>query len=493
MAQRLGTNSPLTRGLSGAFGAISDIAGQSLANEQKQKNAEASSEREVFRSLLKDVTDKVAAGSLEPEQAEQALALQGFPVPRGYFASLQPSVESGLTKIVGSIDKAKGYNDVPGPKALDAALPKRLGPSVDLFGPNTKTQGNANVPIVRPDGSVAPETPPQGPVPSTPIGNVSTPEFQRLLSLADEKKSSFAPERIDRYNPTTATKETAFVSADPTTLTGRSFQTAPSPTQEGENQATTVLTGLKTRLAGGAGTLQGGLDTQQENAGRAAKVKTAGATTAATTQAALDVNTAPGNVAKEADRASALAYATGRAQDKARIDGVDPAVAKTFVKGTSSGRSYAVIPADADPQTKRDAFTQFAKAGIPIVDEKTGGSALQQAQLLRANIDTILDEFQGVLPKGPAGRPISAAANTIAAYLQTNPDLAATAQNYASVIQGFRALAGATNLRITQGEIKAALDAQINKTDTWDTALRKAAVQNKFLTNIENAWLGAPK
>jgi hypothetical protein len=477
MAQRVGVGSAGTRALSGAFGAISDLAGQSLDRENKQRVAEASSAREVFRSLLKDYSDKVAAGSMEPEQAENALKLQGFNVPPGYFQTVQPSVESGLNKIVGEIGKAKGYNEVPGPLAIDAQLPKRLQPSIDAFGPNPKTQG--------------PSEP--GDLPSTPTGNLATPEFQRLLNIAKEKQSSFAPERVDVYDPASASMQTTFPSANPNELTGRTFQKTPTPEQAGANEGASVLAGLKAKLAGGAGTLEGGVESQKLDASRTATAKTAGATTRATTQAGIDVSTAPGNVQKEATRTGALAYATKRMQDKAAIDGVDPNLAKTFIKGTTTNRPYAYIPPGIDPATHKVALGQFAKAGIPVIYDKGAADALDEIQQARANLDTILDMFEGKLPKGPDGRVISAPANTLKKYMQTDPMLAASVSNFAAAVQNFRALAGSRNLRITKGEIDRSTQAQPNETDTWQTALDKAFIQNQFLTNAENGVLGRPK
>lgn len=192
-----------------AIGAIAAGVGAALegygSRKLKEQDAEASSQRTLSRTLLKDYSDRVAKGDMEPDQAEQALRLQGIAVPAGYFAALQPSPDAAVTDLVKGIGKTKDYNDLPTEAGLSAELPKRVKP---LLTPD--------VPQKFLDPAIGPS-------------EVDDPNTNRLASALNAKRNTLqhagpitegegfvksgadagAPTRVaQRFNPRTETMDT---------------------------------------------------------------------------------------------------------------------------------------------------------------------------------------------------------------------------------------------------------------------------------------------
>lgn len=461
--------------------------------------AEQANTRISERELFKDYTDKVMKGDLEPEQAEAALASRGYKVPGGYFQSLQPSVESGLQKIIGGMGKADTFQGVEGVTALGSEpavkrLPMKLG---KFDSPSEAFTDNAPTPE-RPQ----PEGFTQEPAPTDTLGSVKmqpfSPEFDRLLKIREEKLNSFAPKEVNDVNAE-GVKRTQFVPSRPDQLTGRGFQTEPNPEQAGRNKATTAITEQRTSNIGGLPQLKGEAFVGQENVERPAKVQTATDMARGTAQAGIDVSTSPANVKLEARKQAILTDATTRARMLAEQLPPEIAgnVAQNLIQTTATGRPFAFIDPSA-PKDIRDAAYKVLTApseanpkGIKIVN-KAQADALQALDKARADYDALMNRLENHLAKNAEGRPLSALNNQIGVYLQTDPELvAALATSFPQIIQNLKANAGTVG-RIMQIELEGMAKSIPQASDTWRVAQLKQMAEFEMFQHAENAILGHP-
>lgn len=484
--------------VSGLGGGLEDV-GQGLLRRNLSEQASA---RVSQRELMKDATDKVASGSWEPDQAEQALTMQGIRVPHGYFRTLQPSVESGLQKVIGGMNKADTFQSVEGPTALASEpsvkrLPLRLGkfdsPAHDFTGEPPTPE------IPQPEGfDDTEDTTPDKTLASTQMQQFS-PEFNNLLKIRNEKLDSFAPKEVQGVDAN-GVKNTQFVPSRPDSLTGRAFQMEPTGAQAGRQLSNKDLSQQIGNNEGGLPKLKGEAFVDQENVERPAKIRTATEMAKGTAQAGIDVSTSPANVQLEARKAAAMADATARATALANALPPEIAqnVAQNIIQTTATQRQYAFID-PAMPKDIRDAAYKVLTApsdanpkGVKIVN-KDQMTALQALDKARADYDDLMSRIEGHLSKSAGGRPLSALTNTIGMYAQTDPELlAAMRTSFPQIIQNLKANAGTVG-RIMQIELEGMAKSIPQATDTWQVAQMLQMREFKLFENAENAILGHPK
>lgn len=483
--------------LGGGIGEGMQTIGEAM---MKQAQTERANTTLTNRELLKDYTDKVMSGALEPEQAEQALTSRGMKIPSGYFHTLQPSIEHELSKVIGGMGKADTTQAVEGPTALAAEpVVKRLPLKLGKFdSPSQPFTGDVPTPGIPQDEGTDYANPPD--TPDQTLGSTQmqpfSPDFNNLLKIRDEKLNSFAPKEVQGVDAN-GVKNTQFVNSRPDQLTGRIFQAEPTGAQAGRQASNKDLSQELGNIEGGLPKLKGEAFTQQENAERGAKVTTAGATAKATSQAALDVQTNPANVQAEARKAAAIADATERARQIAERSGIPPEIANNFTNTTATGRSYAFIPPEIPMQERRVAVDTLVRPsganpnGVKIVT-KDQAAALQAIDKARADYDNLMTRFDGHLAQDPKGRPEAAIKNVLGIYLQTDPQLAAAvATEFPLVLQNLKANAGSVG-RIMQIEVQKMQGSVPGPNDTWQAAQLKQIAMFQAFQNVENSILGHP-
>lgn len=447
---------------------------------QKRALADEGDKRMTARELLKDYTDKVMAGKLEPEQAAQAMQAQGFKVPATYFSNLQPNVEQGLQSVIGGMTKAASSQEVEGETALAhepvlKRVPFRMKDTTQPAQPDETVNGGQTLP-------------------STSLTQFS-PEFDNLLKIRNEKLDSFAPQQVAHVDAQ-GNDVTEFVPSRPDRLTGRTFQTKPNPTQAGQRAGEQSLAEQATKLAGNFGTGEGQLDTQKENAARGAKVQTAVQSARGVKQADLDVENAPANVAKEASRQAQVTTATTTARQEAERAGVPPEIARNYIYTAGGGpgaAKYAYIPADVPSIERSVAIRALATAGVRQVD-KSSHEALVNIQNAAANYNDLINQFQGRLSLQAKGRPLSALQNKLGVYTQSDPQLAAAiATSFPQQIALLKGLAGSLSGgigRIMQAELTNTNGILPLPSDTWrDVQFKKMRIDQMF-SRTQDAILG---
>lgn len=477
MANRQGLGARIA---GGAFEGLEALGGALTQDAMRRRQ----SQQITVRELLKDYTDKVMKGELEPDQAEHSMTQQGYDVPKGYFHNLQPSAETGLGKIVAGLTKAQSPQEVEGTTAMASEpvvkrLPMRLGKMQSASQPFT------------PEGSDEP----QQTLASTQMQPTS-PEFNRLLQIRDEKLNAFPPKEVADVDEN-GVKRTQFVASRPDQLTGRSFQGEPTPEQAGRNLATRDLTQQRASNEGGLPQLLGEAFNTREGVERGAKVETARQSASATAQAGVDVSTNPKNVQAEARKAAVMADASTRARLIAERSGIPPEIANNFINTTATGRSYAYIPPEIPSAERRVALDTLVTPsdanpkGVKIVN-KDQMQALAALDKARADYDALMNRFEGHLSKNAEGRPLSMLQNKIGVYLQTDPELvAALATSFPQIIQNLKANAGAVG-RIMQIELEGMKNSIPTANDTWRSALLKQMAEFEMFMHAENAILGHP-
>src|SRR5258708_2080176 len=419
----------LTRGWGGFAGGFGEGIAQSANQWGQEARVARGEQRRQQLAMVKDVEDKVASGQLELEQGIGSVANYGSDPEVGGQAlgGGQPSVQSQLAKVIGGFDRAGNLNDVPSNAALSATRPTRVQP----YTPS-------NIPDQFRD-------------PNTTEGGLEQldPQMQSLLDVAQQKRRDLVaniPPTLGQtaYNPTTGAMEREPDSRfNPLTQTKQTFgsptQTTPTPAQLGASKATEAVGQAQRELAGGLPELQGQGFTRKEAVERPAKVQTAAATTRATTQAGIDVTTAPGNVQKEAAKAATIATTVKKAENDLLEAGVPPNMAQSFLHGTATGGGYVYI----DPSTPNELTTVATKplaTSIPPIRllSKAQNDSVQQVETGRQYLNTMMTAYKDALPTGPGGRLITGPANTLGMLAQTKPQLDPTSQpTYAALIATF--------------------------------------------------------
>lgn len=470
MALRLTPSSSGARSTGQKVGAGLFAGLEGLANVMsKRALADEASSRTTGRELLKDYTDKVMSGKLEPAQAVAAMQAQGMRIPANYFESLQPNVEQGLSAIVGGLTKASTPQEVEGETALASEPILKRIPFKTKFTPQAATDDT---------------------LPSTSIEQYS-PEFERLLKVRDEKLNAFAPKEVASVDAE-GTKQTQFVPSRPDQLTGRTFRTEASPLQEGLRKATSAIAEQRASNAAGLPQMKGAAFTAQEGAERGAKAATASAVEGATKQAQIGVETNPANVEREAARQARLTSATTTAREDAVRAGIPPDIANNYIHGTLAGNKYAEVPADVPSAERSVIIRGLATAGVRHVTRQEA-DALKNIDKARADYDDLMKRFEGHLSKDAAGRPLSSVTNKLGVYLQSDPQLAAAvATDFPLLIQTLKANAGTVG-RIMQIEVERMAPVLPQADDTWRMALEKKLAVAQMFNNVEQSILGHPE
>lgn len=205
------------RGLSGAFAGLGEgmqnIGQFIMAEGMREKQAK----RSLDASLIKDYSDRVAKGELDPDQAEAAMKLQGAKVPAGYFHSVEPSVTSRLSGVLSGVESADAFNKVPSPTAIGTGMKAKRIPLIDA-------------------GPIDPET-------GKNSSSLSS-ELRTAMGVRNDKLNSFPATRVPGiYDASTGATREDFIPAREATQ-ARSFQTSPTPNQKGFNAAEEKSTSL---------------------------------------------------------------------------------------------------------------------------------------------------------------------------------------------------------------------------------------------------------
>lgn len=492
---------------SGAFGGLSEAA-DTISRDYLRR---ATEQHALIRELIKDYSDRVANGTMEPEQAEAALTLQGAKVPKGYFDAVQPSTNFETRKIVEKLKPTTTEGE------LNAAMPKRIAPIVQ------PTIGGAT-----PEASAPFFDTSQGPAidqmdPNTEKINQALQSI-RQMALGQQK-----PEQIARYDPTEGRNVMDFTKFDPyhggqPFTVGSPITKGPTGAESGRTegeknlaQAFTESLGnlgkLRGRAAGEQSTsqaeteLSGGLGTTQGNiAGQKLQAETPFQITSknlieagtrgehlktvrgeATTR--LEAESTPWAIAVKAKQVAANETARQQAIDA----GVPPGIAALYTFGTLTNRAYLHFP---NGTPKEDIATVIRRTasnpalrGIKIVNEHQA-EALAGIQAARANYDTIMGRFQGHLAKDAAGRPLSMVKNKLGIYLKSDPELAGiVATAFPLVISNLKAVAGNVG-RIMKAEIEQMSESIPTPDDTWASAQSKKLSMGLHFANAEDSILG---
>ncbi len=221
---------------------------------------------------------------------------------------------------------------------------------------------------------------------------------------------------------------------------------------------------------------------------RPGKVKTA----AALQQSTIDTDTAPGNVAKEANKQSTITYATTRARDNAVQAGIDPSVAKSYIHGTATGKTYLYFPPTTDKDVIKKTMNQIASVptmqGSRVVNAQQA-SALENVQAARGDYDQFVNLVMKHVAKDYGGNVFAAPRNYLANLIKSDPEIrTAVTATFPEQIKGLRAIAGAFG-RITQQEITKATGAFPSVTEPLDTLITKRGLYFDALERTENAIL----
>lgn len=476
-------NTAGSRAISGLGKGLSEVGDEYLT---QSLNARAE-QRRASLAVQKELEDKVAAGTLEPEQAAQIASARGIPRDQKYFESLQPSHENQLKGIITGMGKAGSLQEVPTPEELSYRLPG--GPSKSMaIGPMGQPQqaNLSSTPIG--DGQPLPD------LPSTATGPVSTPDMQTLLNARTSKINSFPGEATPSTDQA-GNKTTEY--PNPAMRTGRTYRPEPTAEQAG------VLTGLKNALqtktenAQGLPQAKGQAYTAEHLAGEfspditKAKVGQQGAVSTAEAQAQLNVNSSP----------QALALAKKKAEIEAGVkqafaeQGLTPEFAQSFVHQSAWGPYYEanLVQSHTQGQYITRAIAQAQKnTGTKIAPLDTqGANALSVMQRAYENFNYVADTMAEFASKSASSRAIGGPANTLAVAMQTNPTLAAmvTSELPAVMEAAGAQMQGLRGMRMGKDLVESFKAMGPQPTDTLAVIRRKQLMQAQFLTNAANSLL----
>lgn len=503
----------------GALGAGLMAAGQQgMILQQQREQRKAVDDRATAgqtatqnRQLMLSTINDVQAGKVDPAQAEATLQAFGVNVPAGALERLGPSQDNRMADLLGTITKAGSISDVPSDRTLgQMGKAKRL----PLLGFGALPE--------------APAQPNTDELPSSPMGPTSSPQMQQLFDAAKDKRRAIPGTKMGRVDPATGAE---FEDIIPAAEMGqpRTVQTGLSAAQQGGLKATAAgaemqgrqaqgvdrmegagkaeaeLAKLAGENAGGAPQLRGQADLQQAKAGalspemtglkgaqenalenltRGPKVQTAAAMSGATAQAAANVHNDPENIRKEAAGKLAIEQALDEyhVPPELKADLLNDATGK----GSITGTPYAVIDKTAMPPEFQKAIAKGAvAAGIKVIGQKDQ-QALREISNAKEGLYKMLDLYGPTAAGSPTARGVTGPANRIAAYLQTNPQLATADSLFGptiSVLKG--SMGGTTNMRISDLEIKMAKAQMPNASDTKAVAAGKVGALVDIMEQLE--------
>lgn len=160
------------------------------------------------------------------------------------------------------------------------------------------------------------------------------------------------------------------------------------------------------------------------------------------------------------------------------------------IRTTASGRKYVDLSDWQTPKERSAAQRAALVAGVVPVN-KDAALGLTAADTARANLQSMLAQIQGKLPKDPTGRIIAGPKNIIQKFVQSDTDLAAWGSWRTAAIQAVQALAErGMGLRLNRSEIDLMLQNDIPQiTDTWDVAQQRVKNLLTLLDHKEESIL----
>lgn len=484
MADRVrGYGSPLTRGISGAAAGLASFFEQKLQTNAATAASTKAEERRAALAMLKDAEDKVAAGTLEPEQATALMAGRGYSLSADHFTRLQPSHENQLKSIMQGMTKAGSAEQVPGPNALAFSMPGGRKASVG-FGPMGKQQGGQYDPTTEQDT-----------LPSTPSGPIDSPAFQSLLGARSEKLNSFNAVPVAN---TDAEGNDITEYRNPTNLTGLVTRPKPTAEQGGHLAAVRAMTQAADENAAvpSLGTMKGRARTDEQLSGdlspavTAAKGKQEAALETTKGYARLGVEGSP--QALEVQRRKE--QVTADVKQAAAEAGLNPSFADNFMHHGSFG-SYAYVDATVPAEERKYVYKAIGKSSqtngllVHFVN-KEQENALSLIQRAYDNYTFIADTVAQYASKTAGARTIGGPANTLAAAMQTNPQLAALVTDFPAAVEAAGAqMTGVRGLRMGKELIDSLRKTVPLATDTLATIRQKQMMQARFLQNAADSIL----
>lgn len=201
--------------LAGAFNSLSNSLGvvlHSILAGQQQKDAAKESDT-YQRDRAAD--QLVMEGKITPEQ--------GAAFKRG--EAITPTVSQRVSSMYEQLDKAPSFQEVP----------SEISAKRQMQGMGITTEYPAGFNPVHPE-----LTTDWTPTDTQPVKDYNEARRRKL--------ESFPPTSVDEVvpgpgAPGTSVKRRSFVSSDPATLTGQTFQTEPTPEQAGANKQTELIGG----------------------------------------------------------------------------------------------------------------------------------------------------------------------------------------------------------------------------------------------------------
>lgn len=238
---------------------------------QQQEKIDERQAQGFLDQMIRDVEDKVASGALEPEAGVSILRNHGIPegAARQALGGVAPSTSKRLEGVLGGVEKAKTFADVPSPTSLATEMKSQRIPLMS-FGKIDPTTGKND--------------------------STLSPELQRGLDLRNEKEQRIVQGTTpttgqteynqnigamqrgpdQRFNPITQKFDTF----------GEPTQISPTPQQAGFNKAEETRSQLQNEQATGVPTMRG----QAKSAETIAQIPGDVAHTTAVTTAAGQAN-----------------------------------------------------------------------------------------------------------------------------------------------------------------------------------------------------------
>lgn len=233
------------RGLAG-FGAG---AGEGLTNAGAQLGhtleTREGEKRRAALGMLKDLEDKVLAGTIEPEQADAVAAGRGLKVDPGYFTKIQAPVSKQLSSILDPIQKATSLDALPTTEGLNATMPKRIGQITTSNIPDRfrdPTQTEAGLDQLSPNAGLVADT-----LQAKRRSLVANIPPTKGDTEYDPASGATYRDADSRFNPLSQTRETF----------GDRAQVTPTPREAGYNKAEEEATQLRTSAMQGVPTARG--------------------------------------------------------------------------------------------------------------------------------------------------------------------------------------------------------------------------------------------
>lgn len=186
----------------------------------------------------------------------------------------------------------------------------------------------------------------------------------------------------------------------------------------------------------------------------------------------------------------AEAAARARGTASASRGGEDSDWMSSLVGTTRKGVRYLDV-SDLTGKDKAAAMRYASQNDLKALG-KDAIADVREAEIARSNIDGILTQLDGLLPKDARERLRMAPGIRLSRVMQSNEQRAAFNSWRTAAIRNLRATAGSKGLRLNQAEIELAVKNDIPSIhDTYGVALQKMDNVRTMLDNSENALLGS--